>query len=175
VPSKGPEWRQLRLANDVEVSGNDLLGIALHEEIGVDLTTSGDVPEDGLAVILVLDDGRHAVGVSEPDAEEFVLLLGSLNEGEWVDTVGLLETSAVVIRRLLTVGPHSPSALGQLELPVPFAKAKDVLRRQLEVHLEELVHDVASLVNGRDKSLAGVGATYLEAEWIHVQLEVGHI
>lgn len=57
MPSEGPEWWQLRLANHVQVTSDDLLRIALHEEIGVDLTTSGDVPEDSLTIVLVLDDG----------------------------------------------------------------------------------------------------------------------
>lgn len=75
----------------------------------------------------------------------------------------------------MAIGPHGPSALGKLEFSVPFTEAEDTLGRQLEVHLEVLVHDVAGLVDGGDQSLASVGAANLEAEWVHVQLEVRHV
>ena len=175
MPAEGPDWWELGLTNNIEVSSNDLLSITLHEEVGVDLTSSSDVSQDSLAVITVLDDWRHAVGVSEPDTHELVFLLASLNKGEWVDTVGLLETGSIVIRSFLAIGPHSPGALLKLEFSVSLTKPKDALGRQFKVDLEVLIHNVASLVDGGDESFVSVGTADFETKWIHVQLKIGHV
>lgn len=149
VPAEGPERRERGLASNSDVSLDDLLGRTLHEEVGMDHAASCDVAENGLALFTVLDNGRHAVGVTEPDSDEFVLVLLGLDQSKRMHAIGLFESCAVIVGSLLAVSPHGPSALVEEELAVALSKTEDALRGKLEVDLQVLVHDVACFANRR--------------------------
>lgn len=123
----------------------------------MDHAASRDVAEDGLAFLAVLDDGRHAVGVTEPDADELIFVLLSLDQGKRMHAVGLFESCTVIVRGLLAVSPHGPSTLVEEELAVALSESEDTLRGKCEVHLQVLVHDVASFTFGRKECFFRVG------------------
>jgi len=109
VPPKRPEGRQGRLSDDVLVLSDNLLGSAFEHEVDFKLASNRDVAEDSLASIVVLNNWRHSVGVTEVNSDELAFVL-CLNEGERVHTVGLLSSLAVVVGVLLAIRPHGPGS-----------------------------------------------------------------
>mmetsp|Transcript_38888 Transcript_38888/g.59091 ORF Transcript_38888/g.59091 Transcript_38888/m.59091 type:complete len:943 (+) Transcript_38888:2673-5501(+) len=176
VPSEGPKRREARKSNKGLVLLDDINGGTLEEEVDLDLATSGDVAEGGGAIVVVLDHGRLSIGVSEVHTGE-VALLSSLEEEEGVHSVGLEATGSVIIRSLLSVGPHGPGTFGQLELSVSLTETVESLGGNLEVHLHVLVHEEERLSLGGNVELAirSAGVLELDAEGRLVHAEAAHI
>jgi len=89
------------------------------------------------------------IGVSEEHTKE-VSLLFSLNQNKWVYSLDLFTTYAIIVRAVLTFGPHSPCAFSELKLSDSLSKNKKSLRRKLEVNLDVLVHENKGRMIGVD-------------------------
>lgn len=127
VPAESPEGWKARLASNILVSSNYLLGSSLHEEVCMNLTADSDVAQDSFSVILVSDNRRHCVRVAEPDTHILTGSVTSLNEREGMHAIRLLHTLTIIILGVLTVCPHGPRALTQLEFARSLTEAKNIL------------------------------------------------
>ena len=88
--------------------------------------------------------------------------------------MGLLVSSAIVVRIRLAICPHSPSALFESKATVPLAKSIDPLRGKDKVHLEIIVRQKECLILGRNENLVSVAATNLETKGVLLKLKITH-
>ena len=113
----------------------------MNEKVYFYLASSCDVAEFASPRVLIkCNDCSLCIGVAEVEADEIVFAL-TLNKSKWMNTIEALASCSIIILIRLTISPHVPCAFFETKLMVSLSKAEDVLRRKVEVHLDELVHE----------------------------------
>jgi hypothetical protein len=140
-PAEGPEGRELGLtAKEFLVLLDYVLGRSMHEEVYFELPSNSDVTQLGCPVFVEGDYWSHSVRVSKVDSEKVILTLAP-NKHEWMYSVASLPSRSIIIRAWLTMCPHVPGSLLQSKFVYSFTEPENILRREIEVHLDELVHE----------------------------------
>jgi hypothetical protein len=86
-----------------------------------------------------------------------------------MDTISLLESRTIVMRGLLTVGPHGPSTFIKSKASVSLSKTVKLVRLQFEIDLGVSVHHPESLASSGDEGFVGVSRSDGKVERIHVE------
>lgn len=73
-----------------------------------------------------------------------------------MDSIDSFTSHTLIIRAVLALSPHSPSAFSKGELMDSFSEAVSSLGRELEIHLDVLVHHDKGRVVGVDVHIARV-------------------
>jgi len=116
------------------ILSNDLFGGALEEEVDIEASSSGDIAESARAIFVKYKDRGLSIGVSKENTHEFFWVLG-LYESKWMNSISLLSTLTIIVRGLLTIGPHSPGTLLEVELTLSLSKTVNSLTWKLKIEL----------------------------------------
>ena len=110
----------------------------MNKEIGFEFPANSNIAQSRFPVTCIFNNGRLGVGVLEVYPDK-VIGLCALDHDERMHTIGSFSTVAIVYHLVLASGPHSIGSLLELEVMDSLTKAKDSLRRKLEIYLNELV------------------------------------
>jgi hypothetical protein len=119
----------------------------MNKEKDFKLTSNSNKTKFTSTIVIKCNNWCHSIRVSKIYTEEIIRSSRSY-QYKRMNTVATLSSRSIIIWIWLTMCPHVPCALFKSEFVNSFTESEEILRGEVKVHLNKLVH--------KDKAALGV-------------------